>query len=621
MHARFLLSVPLLALVASRLPAQQRISKLGQYEGYSARAYDGYVRSSQYLTMRDGVRLAIDIVRPARGGVVETRPLPVLWTHSRYQRATIHGDTLRSVGDGDMKEVLLHGYVLASVDTRGGGASFGTQQGFFMRTETRDAWEITEWLARQPWSTGKIGMFGASYGGITQYFAASERPPHLTAIFPMFAFFDVYTLIYPGGIYRDDFFANWQKLTYHLDRSIPIKWYDLPAIGLGRVAPVDGDSGAILLDSAIKGHDRNRPMDEMWSGVPHRNSVDPGTGQPIHRERSPSTYLGLINRSGVAVYTLGGWYDAFPRDAVTWFRNLKLPEKLVLGPWYHTERHTLDFAKEQLRWFDFWLKGIDNGIMREPKISYWLLNAPPGTEWRTANAWPLPTERRTRFYFHQGPSGSVGSPNDGSLDRALISGNGRDQYPVDYTTSPGKANRWANTYGGRKPYGDLRENDAKALTFTTAPLGEDLEVTGHPVVSLWISSTAKDGDFFLYLEDVDDGGKSSYVTEGALRASHRRLSPAPYDNLGLPWHRSHREDAVPLAAGPVELRFDLQPTSILFRKGHRIRVAITGADAANHTPPQAPPPFVTLWRDRRHPSHIELPVIPDSGSHPSVRRR
>jgi len=167
--------------------------------------------------MRDGVRLAADIIPPARAGVVETRSLPVLWTHSRYQRATLRGDTLRSVADGDMKEVLLHGYSLASVDTRGGGASFGTQQGFFMRAETRDAYEITEWLARQPWSSGKIGMFGASYGGITQYFAASERLPHLKAIFPMLGFFDVYTLIYPRA-------GSTATISSPTGRSSPTTW-------------------------------------------------------------------------------------------------------------------------------------------------------------------------------------------------------------------------------------------------------------------------------------------------------------------------------------------------------------------------------------------------------------
>jgi len=599
-------------VVVTTVSAQERVSRLGEYQGYSERTYDSWVRSSHYLTMRDGVRLAVDIIRPARAGQVESKPLPVIWTHHRYQRASIQNDTLRTAVDwfADMRNVLFHGYVVVAVDTRGGGASFGTQQGFFMPSESRDAYEITEWLAKQPWSTGDIGMFGRSYLGITQYFAASERPPHLKAVFPEMAVFEWYPFIYPGGVYRDNFFASWQKLTYHLDRSLPLEWYSSVRVG-GLVAPVDGDSGAVLRDLAIKEHERNRPMDEMWSGVPYRNSIDPISKQPIHRERSPSSYLAAINASGVPIYTQGGWFDAFPRDAVLWFNNLRVPQKLVLGPWYHTDRTILDLGIERLRWYDYWLKGIKNGVMDEPRIHYWVLNSPKGTEWRSANRWPLPNQQPTRFYFHGGPSRSIASANDGRLARNRPPPEGRDRYLVDYTTTTGAANRWTNTYGGPKPYPDMRENDAKALTFTTDPLPDDLEVTGHPVVSLWVTSTAPDGDFFVYLEAVDSTGKSMYLTEGVLRASHRQLGVAPYATSGLPWHRSHKEDLQPLGPTPVELRFDLHPTSVLFRKGERIRVAVTGADRDNNqTPRVEPAPTVRLFRNAAHPSHIVLPVIP-----------
>jgi len=602
--------------IGTALSAQQRVSRLGEYQGYSEPVYDSWVRSSQYVTMRDGVRLAVDIIRPARGGQVETKPLPVVWTHHRYQRASIRQDTVRSVIDwfGDMKLVLLHGYVIVAVDTRGGGASFGTQQGFFMPAEARDAYEITEWLARQPWSTGNIGMFGRSYLGITQYFAASERPPHLKAIFPEMAVFDWYPFIYPGGVYRDNFFASWQKLTYHLDRSLPLEWYNMVRVG-GLAAPVDGDSGSTLRDLALKAHEQNRPMDEMWSGVPFRNSIDQITKQPIHRERSPSTYLAAINASGIPIYTQGGLFDAFPRDAVLWFNNLRVPQKLVLGPWYHTDRTVIDLGKERLRWYDYWLKGIQNGVMTEPRIHYWVLNAPEGTEWRTSNVWPLPNQQSTRFYFHQGPSGTIASKNDGKLATGNPPPEGRDKYEVDYTTTTGTANRWTNTYGGLKPYPDLRENDAKGLTYTTDPLPADLQVTGHPVVSLWVTSTVTDGDFFVYLEWVDETGKSMYLTEGVLRASHRRVGIAPYNAIGLPWHRSNREDLEPLSPRPNEIRFDLQPTSVLFRKGQRIRVTITNADRDNNlTPVLNPAPTIRLFRNSTHPSHIVLPVIPSAGA-------
>ena len=131
------------------------------------------------------------------------------------------------------------------------------------------------------------------------------------------------------------------------------------------------------------------------------------------------------------------------------------------------------------------------------------------------------------------------------------------------------------------------------------------------MVSIWIESTADDGDFFVYLEEVDAEGVSNYVTEGSLRASHRKVSTPPYDYLGLPYHRSFAEDIAPLPAEPVRLEFDLHPTANLFDAGHRIRVTITCADRDNQqTPEFEPPPVITLFSDPTRPSSIVLPIIP-----------
>jgi putative CocE/NonD family hydrolase len=149
------------------------------------------------------------------------------------------------------------------------------------------------------------------------------------------------------------------------------------------------------------------------------------------------------------------------------------------------------------------------------------------------------------------------------------------------------------------------------LTYTTPPLAEDLDLTGHPVVHLWASSTAEDGDFFVFLEEVDPAGVSHYVSEGAIKASHRALSEPPYDNLGLPFHRSHAEDARPLKPGrPEELVFDLQPTSNLFEAGNRVRITVVGADADNATPLSLdPPPTVKVYREKKRASYVILPIV------------
>jgi putative CocE/NonD family hydrolase len=148
--------------------------------------------------------------------------------------------------------------------------------------------------------------------------------------------------------------------------------------------------------------------------------------------------------------------------------------------------------------------------------------------------------------------------------------------------------------------------------YTTAPLEEDLEVTGHPTVHLWLATEAPDLDLFVYLEEVDAQGNVAYVTEGNLRVSHRATNTAPFDNLGLPYHRSHEEDVAPIPTStPVDLVFDLQPTARRFRRGTRIRIAVTCADADNFdTPMLDPAPRIHLLRDAIHDSFVELPIHP-----------
>ena len=219
------------------------------------------------------------------------------------------------------------------------------------------------------------------------------------------------------------------------------------------------------------------------------------------------------------------------------------------------------------------------------------------------------------YYFHGGLAQSVKSANDGVLTPLAPDDTpASDAYTVDYQTTSGKPSRWSSGYGlGGKEfnYPDMKPMDERGLTYTTPPLSADLEVTGHPVIHLWVTSSAKDGDFFAYLEDVDAKGASHYVTEGTLRASHRALHQPPYEYLGLPYHGCYAADVAELPGEPTELFFDLQPTSIVFHPGHRIRVTITCADKDNTaTPELSPPPLVKIHRGKEHASHIVLPVIP-----------
>jgi uncharacterized protein len=218
-----------------------------------------------------------------------------------------------------------------------------------------------------------------------------------------------------------------------------------------------------------------------------------------------------------------------------------------------------------------------------------------------------------------GSSGSVKSVNDGRLvDRRAMTAPdtaaGSDDYRIDYTVTLGASNRWTATAGGApgpvRDYPDLKEHDRRSLTYTTPALAAPMEVTGHPTVRLWLSTTEPDADVFVTLEDVRPDGYSDYVTEGRLRASHRLLAEAPYDRLGLPYHRSFAEDRLPMTAEPALLQFDLLPTSKIFRLGHRIRIAITGADYGNFaTPVVLPPPGLRVHRGPGRVSSVSLPVV------------
>jgi putative CocE/NonD family hydrolase len=570
-------------------PTAARVSRFGEYRGYSKPVYDGWKRSSFYIPARDGTRLAVDLFLPTRDGRIASEPFPVLWTANRYRRAVVEDGKLYTILDVFpwLQELLRHGYVVAAVDVRGSGSSFGTFGGMFTRQETQDSYDVTEWLGIQPWSNGKVGMYGRSYLAITQYMAAGAAPPHLAAIFPEVGMADLYALLWHGGIFHGNFIETWTRLVRQMDLEEP-------------AAPVDGPEGEALLEAALAEHRNNRSMAEITAALPYRDSVDPKTGIRPYLDWSPITYREGIERSGVAIYHLAGWHDRYVRDQLVLYGNLHNPQRITIGPWSHVQDEGLDFAAEHLRFYDHWLKGIDNGIEKEEPVHYYTMGAPAGEAWRSARRWPLPEERPTPYYF--AADGRLTPEPPGKAG-------GRDTLAVDDSASVWPAPRWSME---EKWPDDLSGNDAKGLAYTTPPLPAAVEVTGHPLVRLWVSADVPDADLFVYLEEVDAKGASHYVTEGALRASNRATADPGYDNLGMPWHRGFAADRAGLPKGePVELAFDLFPTSQVFAAGSRIRITVTGADRANAvTPERRPPPKLVLHREDGRASQVVLPVIP-----------
>jgi len=581
--------------VAGRHFDKQRISEPGRYEGYSEPVYDGWQRNSVYVVVRDGTKIAIDIFWPTCRGKLHSETLPVIWEHRRYQRASqdengrISSQLDRE--DHPMRKVVLYGYIYAVAAVRGSGASFGTRIDPTPPQESLDAYDLTEWLAAQPWCNGKVGMYGISYSGTAQFMAASAAPPHLMAIFPEMAMFDLYDFCYPGGIYRYKLMQNWAG---------QVKGFDLHLTQ--KPAPVDGAKEEDLR-LALAQHKANFDVTRA-AEIPYRDSEIGAMGS-VYMNNSPSSAIERVNQSSVAVYQRAGWFDTYPRDMLLWFDNLKVPKKIVIGPWNHYQSEGMDRATEILRWYDYWLKGIDNGVMDEPPILYGVIGLPRDKALRWSIQWPPSDCHAVVYYFGDGPSGSVNSVNDGLLS-TTASAPGIDRYKVDYTTTSGPKSRWT---GGAPSYPDMTANDRKALTYTTAALTGDIEITGHPVVHVWIECSADDVDVFAYLEEVEPDGRSSYITDGCLRASHRLLSVQPHNRMGLPYHRSFAQDMELLPDEPCELVFDLYPTANLFETGHRIRLSITCADCDNNQTPQVNPvPEMTVYRNAERPSRILLPI-------------
>ncbi len=613
-----------------------KVSEFGKYQGYSEEIYDGNKRISDYLTLSNGTRLAYDLYLPTKHDIPADKPLPVLFKYTPYLRTftIIDKDGRNIIADlfklgwkertylrirywfgkrGSLMDavfrnkylenMLKHGYAVIVVERPGTGASFGVMNASF-EIGAKEVNEILDWIAGQNWCDGNIGMYGDSFQAMIQFAAATTGNSHLKAIFPTSSGLDLYTAVtYPGGVYNKTFGSFFSWSTSFLESV---------------VTPVDSDKDGSLLVQARKERSGSTlaKQSEVWfKKFPFRDST---TSNGIKIWEGPANLYPLldrINRSGIPVYMTTGWYDLFSGagDMFLWYANLTVPKRLIIRPADHSEveknQFDLDFGAEAHRWFDYWLKSIDNGIMNEPPIHYFVMGASKKDAWRATAQWPLANQKLTRFYFREGRTGSVASINDGFLrPESPEEKDAADVYTVDYSATSGKDSRW-HAVNWPRNYPNMRSNDEKALTYTTPPLESNMQVTGHPVVHLWFITEASDLDFFVYLEEVD-GSRSTYITQGNLRASHRALTKAPFNNLGLPYHRHYKTDLAPIPAGePVELVFDLMPTSYVFQAGNRIRITVTCADADNlETPIIDPTPKLKLLREMNHESLIQLPT-------------
>jgi len=608
-----------------------------------APTHAGFRIESLLLPMRDGVRLALDVTLPAT--LAPDERIPAILHQTRYWRrvrlrwpAPFFVDVLGSQGRlGAIKRrFLAQGYAWIDVDTRGSGASFGTRPWDYSPDEIQDGAEVVDWIVAQPWSNGRVGAAGASYTGAAAEFLLVNQPPAVKAVAVALCGWDQYAhLLAPGGVPLAFYFDAFSRVTHDLDRN------QAPGSGwrsrlfVEGVAPVDGDRGENLRAEAVAEHADNYDFRTL-SRIVFRDDLpfsDADATDGVQRSAfarnfawlaarfgpgfrargvdlaSPHAYAEVVRSAGVPIYAYSGWLDGdFARAAIERFRSLAVPgSKLLIGPFDHAlydvspggsgGPSTFDHAGELLKFFDHHLKGLETGIEQEAPVHYFTMGA---QAWRAAPGWPPPTRVVTR---HLG---------DGSLLEPVPDAEAaEDVRDVDFTAGAGRETRWdAFLAGALPPLGAGSTPDRPGLfAYESEALATRLDVTGSPRLFLWLGSSAEDAAVFARIDDIAPDGSVVRVTDGQLRALHRRLAHPPEPGALLARSFLGR-DAEPIPPGePVELVFDLEPTSYRFEAGHRIRLSVDGSDADHFLRvPAEGGARVAIRRDRAHPSRLELPV-------------
>jgi len=517
------------------------------------------VLENVYVTMRDGVRLAVDVYLPEMAG-----RYPALLSTSPYlkeiQRKPPHWS--HAIESGATSFYVPKGYVHVIAQGRGAGLSQGEWRWFDERERT-DGYDLIEWIAAQPWCTGKVGMIGDSYWSWSQYAAAIAQPPHLKCICQQDATVDFYRdVCFQGGLYHHAFVSQW--IPYH---TAMMAW---PGSVEGKLPPMN-------LTYEAHAH----PCDgAFW------------------RERSAWTKLDRIKVPVLSIAPQGGQMHF--RGQLWGYPHIKAPKKLMVVPptgfWSHV-RYLTDPAlnRQMLRWFDYWLKDIDTGIMGEPEVAIF----DTGTRvWRYENEYPLARTEWRKFYLRASP----GETNRGSLSESPPGDEPPDRYRLPESLA-------------------LLVAGKPVLAYTSAALDADLRLQGPLGLMLHAASSAIDTAWFAKVMDLGPDGSAVMVSKGHLKASFRALDPAR-SAPGQPFHPFERQEL--LEPGRVyEFQIELAPLFHTFRAGHRLQLQIASEDIQYSNPLRQIDVQLLPWpvensihHDARRASHLLLPVVPDA---PEIR--
>lgn len=562
------------------------------------------------VPMRDGTALSADLYRPDTGG-----PCPVLLQRTPYDKSV--ASTTEAI------RFASAGYAVVIQDTRGRFMSEGEFSPF--ASEMWDGYDSIEWCAVQPWSAGRVGMFGASYTGATQWLAAHAHPPHLAAIAPALTASNATDgWLYQGGAFSLGFALSWTLgLATETLRRTQATFPDAAARTAGLIDAIDHLPDVL----------RRLPLDAQPELVDLAPYYLDWLGEPVDANSPPRDAIGDVAISvDVPTFQIAGWYDMFLSGALRDFASpliepapsVARPERsLLIGPWSHglpwmanpvgevgfgamSEAVALDLTGLQLRWFDRWLKGRHDPGPRRGPVRMFVMGE---NVWRDESTWPLSRARPTAYYLHSGGRAnslrgdgflSMAPPGNGPPDRFIYD-------PADPIPTRGGCLCCSQEFlpGGAFDQRDV-EHRADVLVYTSAVLGRDLEVTGPVHLTLWATTSAPSTDWTAKLVDVAPDGFARNVTDGILRTGYR------------PAGRSHPETP---DGRPREYRIDAGATSNVFKAGHRIRLEISSSNFPrfdrNPNTGLAPATDARLARavqhvfhDRDHPSRVTLPVIP-----------
>lgn len=567
---------------------------------------------SRYLTMRDGVRVAIDVTLPA--DLPASGRVPTVLTGTRYWRSASGSPAAEMLREITSRKLTSLGVAYVCVDARGTGASFGQWRNLWSSEEMADLAQVVDWVVEQPWSDGTVGSTGASYPGITAHLLAAIGHPAVKAVVPRFATLDIYGHgAFPGGVPCDVILRAWTALNTYLDHlEVTADFTDLALdqVMTGLVRPVDDDPDGLLVAEARRDRADNLSVWTVGREATFRDDMRGTDGVPID-DNSPMANVTAIADGKVPVWLVNGWYDGgFAASALAQVNRSDLNVQVTIGPWAHGAMHPnhgspflpdAPLEVDPITQLEETIEFIRAGCQGQaevpgPRLRYYTI----GEEaWHTAQSWP--------------PEGVVPQPwflgAGGSLTGELAETSEVDSYSVDFTATTGVLNRWRTIVGATPAiYGDRAAADERLLVYTSEPLDADLEITGSPVATLFLATDHDDGAVFAYLEDVAPDGRVTYLTEGELRFVHRQVRDHTAE-LGL--HHSYREaDALPVLPNELmELTIDLFPISALIAAGHSVRLALAGADADSFRRlPTTGQPTWQLHRSPDAPSRIDLPV-------------